>query len=70
MFHYRVVRTGRPDVTVEAVGFAAHNVTVSFYRYDGDHDPANGVYANTINTHMFRMEDVVEVIMVDEPVSI
>lgn len=70
MFHYRLVRTGRPDTTIEAIGFTAHSATLCFYRYDGEHDPANGVYANTVNTHMFRMEDVVEVVMVDEPVAI
>lgn len=70
MNYYLVTLLAGTPVTLQAVGFAAHGAILTFYKYDGHHDPASGVYANTINTHLFKMDDVHRVEMVDEPVAI
>ncbi|MGL5016387.1 MAG: hypothetical protein ACRC6V_19235 [Bacteroidales bacterium] len=67
---YLVRRHNAPNVTITAEGFSAHGPTLLFYRYDGENDPANGVYSQAVNTHMYKMDDVVDVVMVDEPVAI
>lgn len=68
MNNYRVVREGRADTVVEAVGFNNQGEVVCFYKYEGENNPSEGFYASTHNTHMFRLAEVTEIIMVDEPV--
>lgn len=70
MNNYNIIFTNGTTKTIQAVGFAAHGTPLTFYRYDGEHDPANGIYGNTINTHMFKMDDIQCVEMVEEPVAI
>lgn len=68
MNNYRVVRSGLADTVVEAIGFNTFGDVVCFYKYEGEHTPTEGIYAGTHNTHMFRLADVTEIIMIDEPV--
>ena len=67
---YLVRRNNASNVTITAEGFSAHGPTLLFYRWDGPHNPSDGVYAQAVNTHVYKMEDVVDVVMVDEPVAI
>lgn len=70
MNNYNIIFVDGTSKVIQAVGFAAHGTPLTFYRYDGEHNPEMGVYANTINTHMFKMDDIQCVELVDEPVTI
>lgn len=69
MNYYRVTFLSDTPVILQAIGFSTHESILIFYKYDGEHDPANGIYASTMNTHMFKIEDVHRVEMIDEPVA-
>lgn len=70
MNNYNIIFTNGTSKVIQAACFSAQGSTLTFYRYDGSNDPEMGVYANTVYTHMFKMDDIQCVELVDEPVTI
>lgn len=70
MNNYRIIFIAGTPRTLQAAGFSAHGPTLTFYRHEGDHDPSLGIYAQVVNSYMFKMDDIHCVELVDEPVTI